>query len=528
MAARKSVTVLTPNGRRATVKVDLNTTILQVLEEVCLKHNFPPEEYDLKHYQKILDVNSTFRYANISNNACLEMVKCKVPRKVANVTICVQTEEGNRLTGEFSPQTNIKSVLLKLGVESGQEDAVIVYMQREIYSKEFEELTLKSLGLGSGTALFRLLKRDPGKSKEQAHVYVPPKPKVSKVEESVKDERVASPNANQLKKDVINPLSIIRDLKTSDGVDDKTKDNEKNFEKKSEAKNEQYETEIQPHSQNQEEIPMDIDTEVKPQNHTSLAEEAEEEPQVEFLGERNALLFNQAGARAMHHNEIPDDFFDLTISDAKALLRDARRTQSQLQDAPLLTAALRELEKDKAKLNYLHKYQQSIIRIQFPSQMVLQGLFKPLETVQTIKDFVRTYLEHPESDFTLYTSPPRCDLGPNERLLDVNLVPSAIVHYSGKSDIKSKLKSKVTDPSIASRQAEKTRSLTMRDNASMVDDDLDDLVIPSTSKLTEKPGTSYENDAAGCSAKETQVDSSKQKQPSTTTKAPKWFKLSSK
>lgn len=103
----------------------------------------------------------------------------------------------------------------------------------------------------------------------------------------------------------------------------------------------------------------------------------------------------------MHQDNIPDNFFDLTMSDAKALLRDVKKMQAKLEDSPLLTSAQRELERDKEKLNRLNKYKQAIIRIQFPSQLVLQGLFGPLETVQTIRDFVKTYLEHPEADFAL-------------------------------------------------------------------------------------------------------------------------------
>jgi tether containing UBX domain for GLUT4 len=119
------------------------------------------------------------------------------------------------------------------------------------------------------------------------------------------------------------------------------------------------------------------------------------------LGERNALLFDQAEAKNMDQDYIPDDFFELTVNDAKVLLRDMKKMRSMLEDSPLLTAAQRELEIDKAKLNTLHKYQQAVIRIQFPNQLVLQGLFGPLETVQAIKDFIKPYLEYPENDFVL-------------------------------------------------------------------------------------------------------------------------------
>lgn len=43
-----SIIVLLPGGRRQTVKVDHNTTILEVLENVCQKANLSSEDYDLK------------------------------------------------------------------------------------------------------------------------------------------------------------------------------------------------------------------------------------------------------------------------------------------------------------------------------------------------------------------------------------------------------------------------------------------------------------------------------------------------
>lgn len=89
------VTVLTPNGRRQSVKVPPNKTVLQVcpsavitpqrqvnimeiqkiLDEVCQKHNFQSSEYDLRHHKRILDLSLMFRFTGLPNNAQLEMVK---------------------------------------------------------------------------------------------------------------------------------------------------------------------------------------------------------------------------------------------------------------------------------------------------------------------------------------------------------------------------------------------------------------------------------------------------------------------
>jgi len=119
------------------------------------------------------------------------------------------------------------------------------------------------------------------------------------------------------------------------------------------------------------------------------------------LGERNALVFNQAGTQALPRDELPDSFFDLDLHDAKTLLRDVKRRREQLENAPLLTETQRQLDRDKHILNRLNKYRRAVIRIQFPDQFVLQGLFEPLETIQTIKDFIKSYLDDPDCEFTI-------------------------------------------------------------------------------------------------------------------------------
>lgn len=119
------------------------------------------------------------------------------------------------------------------------------------------------------------------------------------------------------------------------------------------------------------------------------------------LGERNALVFNQAGTQALPRDELPDNFFELDLHDAKTLLRDAKRRKEQLEDAPLLTEAQRQLDQDKRILDRLNKYRRTVIRIQFPDQFVLQGLFGPLETIETVKNFIKTYLDDPNSEFVI-------------------------------------------------------------------------------------------------------------------------------
>lgn len=165
----------------------------------------------------------------------------------------------------------------------------------------------------------------------------------------------------------------------------------------------------------------------------------------------------------MPRDELPDNFFELDLHDANILLRDAaKRRKEQLEDAPLLTEAMRQLNQNKHILDRLNKYGRTVIRVLFPDQFVLQGLFKPLETIETVKNFIKNYLDDPNCEFVIYTSPPRHILNSDARLIDENLVPSANVYYSGQSLLRTSVKETLTDPRAADIEAIKSRTATTR------------------------------------------------------------------
>lgn len=168
------------------------------------------------------------------------------------------------------------------------------------------------------------------------------------------------------------------------------------------------------------------------------------------LGDKNAVLFTLDSMKTINVDNLPDSFFDLNVSDIKKILRDLRAQVQGTSEQPLLTAQLRELEEDKDRLNKLNRYQKTIIRIQFPDRYVLQGTFAPLDTIETVMDFVRTYLVQPDIDFHLCkflypiekhllsltkcifitdATPPKTILPKESRLFEVHCVPSAVLHF---------------------------------------------------------------------------------------------------
>ncbi|XP_018406298.1 PREDICTED: tether containing UBX domain for GLUT4 [Cyphomyrmex costatus] len=469
MAANKTVIVLAPNGHRQNVRVTINTTILQVLEEVCQKQGYNVDDYDIKHNRQILDPNMIFRFTGLPNNAQLEMVACTKTRTTSNVTIGIQPEDGQRILREFSPDTTLAQVLMDIYPDSDLERAVLIYMHREVYSKEaLEKATLKSLGLNTGKAILRLIYRDHEQLKTQAHVSTPLLPKsVANDSSNVEDyQRVPSSQLHYRKtiNETINlPMESTSKIETQEKSRDEVKIVTKD-ETVDELSNKKQEEDTFKIGESQFTASSHEDHNIeKNQDIAETCIEVQENAyEIKFLGKRNALVFNQAGTQALPRDELPDSFFDLDLHDAKTLLRDSKRRREQLEEAPLQTEMQRQLDRSKHILDRLTKYRRAVIRIQFPDQFVLQGLFGPLETIQAIKDFIKSYLENPDCEFIIYTSPPRHILNPDARLIDENLVPSAIVYYSGPSSLNSNVKAQLTDPRAAGIEAVKSRIITMR------------------------------------------------------------------
>jgi len=450
-----------------------------------------------------------FRFAGLPNNAQLEMVACKKARSASNVTIGIQPENGERMLREFPPDTTLARALMEMYPDSDLERAVLIYMHREICGREaLEKTTLKSLGLNSGKAILRLIYRDHEQLKTQAHVSTPLLPKtVTTVDDSSNKDYQRLPSSTLHK--TIN-ASKIKNQEISKGE----MKMDTTVERVGALSNEEQEKDISKMREIHSIASKHEDRDEGTNRHragTCAKDKENEKYEIKFLGERNALVFNQAGTQALPRDELPDSFFDLDLHDAKTLLRDAKRRREQLEDAPLLTEAQRQLDRDKHLLDRLNKYRRAVIRIQFPDQFVLQGLFGPLETIQTIKNFIKTYLDDPDCEFIIYTTPPRHILNSDARLIDENLVPSAIVYYSGQSSLKSNVKANLTDPRAAGIEAVKSRIATMRKEQDPTTGSDRGTVVESN-HVTPGPSGSGKSSSSSSSPAQNQ------------NKTPKWFK----
>lgn len=479
MATNKCVNVLAPNGRRQTVKVTPNTTILQILEEVCIKQGFRPEDYDIKHHRTRLDTTSTIRFSGIPNNAQLELQEATKERTESDVVLVVQTEDGKRHQGNFSPTTNIWDILSNLCPGEARIDSnpVVIYMRLEIYGMaKFQSTTLRSLGLTSGRALFRLIHKSPEELRVQANVSapLPSKPTEEKQyirqykpleSKSPKTSREPSPKATTMaqadpKPGPSGPSKFFETDAQGTAASSKyaqpplTNTNLLNMLKQEKRK-----------ANDKKQVVHTVD-EKEEKDGTREGKNRAGQDDFVFLGMRNAMIFSLETAQTVRNEDLPDDFFELTIEDAKRLMGDIKRRRHQLENGHLQTHAMRSLEENKRQLRQLAQYKSTVIRVQFPDRTVLQGCFKPIETIGVVQEFVREYLEDGSIDFYLFTTPPKAVLPSESRLLEVGCVPGALLHFGSnqmcESYLKQNLLVRMTSSSIASMAASKLRRTSSR------------------------------------------------------------------
>lgn len=118
------------------------------------------------------------------------------------------------------------------------------------------------------------------------------------------------------------------------------------------------------------------------------------------MDDRNTILYSLESVVNSSSDDIPDSFFDVTVGDIRVLMSQLRENSKGMDNAPLMTSKLRELEDAKKTLIQL-QYKETLIRIQFPNRMVLQTVFKPIDTVAEVKQFLRTYLKEDVNEFQL-------------------------------------------------------------------------------------------------------------------------------
>lgn len=431
----KELVVLTPNGRRQKVHCTPNTSFLQVLEDVCEKQGFQPDEYGLKHYNQVIDLTSTIRWSNIPNKATLEMVEAERSRHETNVTIGLQFEDGERRTADFAPNTSLFDLLNSMAPEEFKAltHPTILYMRHEITGvSALKEKTLRQLGLIGGRAILRLLNK--AENAMQANVSTvyrrPFPPKEEKENQERKqsipvDNNTAGPSnaqSSNIQKTAYtkstNPIDLIK---------------KENVEKqKVQTKEDPARTvEVEPPSKDIE--PMEVE-EIATNSSTSVSSQENLErrlmieEEVTFLGSQKAIIFTPKEEQE-ELDDLPDDFYELTVEEVRRLFRDLQQNRLQLENTPLLTSTKKEEMAKQSSEQRLAQYKSAVVRIQFPDHVILQGIFSPDNTIGDVYNFIKDYLETPNKPFTTFITPLKETLDPNMTLLEAKFVPCVHMHF---------------------------------------------------------------------------------------------------
>ncbi|XP_066291914.1 tether containing UBX domain for GLUT4-like [Branchiostoma lanceolatum] len=502
MAASMSVQILCPNGRRQTVKISSNTKLLQVLEEVCQKQGFSAQEYDLKHQRTVLDLSVPVRYANLTNNAKLEMVKSTKTRAEVDVTIGLQLESGERLKHSFPPATTVWDVLRHFESQPGSPHTgkltstsatdvhpVCVYMREEIIGENaLQSTSLRTLGLTSGSAILRLVHRkvdDPS----QLHTSSAPVAKPMRVTGSKSEPtRQSAPSTSThnlprtskssdtqpMEVEEARPTQSVESMDTSHAPTEQETEamsHEEILQRLSPQERQVVATMSsmiqQAHVQQQQQPSTQASAAPqraaqgpsKPKKARSTTRQQQPTTQqpsfanfkfpeasrgqtlyVNELSEvdrrnvepcdREPVVFSMDMLEGAQQSDDPtDDFFEVTVNDVRLMMADLSRARRDMEDESMMTGAMRA----QREVEMVQKYPKTVIRVQFPDRTVLQGFFRPMETVPALTEFVKSSLADPSSSFYLYTTPPRCVLDkPSMTLYQAKLFPAVVVHFGSE------------------------------------------------------------------------------------------------
>ncbi|GFW41308.1 tether containing UBX domain for GLUT4 [Trichonephila clavipes] len=540
MSGSVSFIVLCPYGRRETVRVTPNSSVLQILEEACKKRKINPEDFELCHYNRRLDLSLPVRFSSLPNNAQLELKPATKSRTECLVTVALQLESGERITKDFTPPTTIYDVLEQcLRSESIclQEigEPICIYMRQKIVGDAIKSTTLRSLGLTSGKAIIRLLYRKPETLENQAHVTSPltapspleinekdlsyftnplisePTSKVDKENHPLQNNPVTS--VEPLEIDALKsennqhvsssmPEQMRKQARIEGGITEQNSSyvadmDESYLKQESWSSVDKIEERNSFHNEKETiHAPKSIESNsFDPKSTVKYESElqddtAEEIGEIKYIGDRHAVLYSLDDISRVKKADLPDEFFELTVNDAKYLMETYRKERTELENQPLLTKE----QRDRQILEKLSRYSQTVIRIYFPERLVLQAVFNTTETVKTVQDFIRGYLTDINLNFYLYITPPKEKLSPSKTLLEVMLIPAAVVYFG--SDIQlpfylmENLRNQLSDPRAAALAASESRkenssnispSISQENANNLVTDiKVDNITVPTT------------------------------------------------
>ncbi|XP_028314234.1 tether containing UBX domain for GLUT4 [Gouania willdenowi] len=596
-----AVMVLTPNGRRQTIKVSPNTPLLQVLEDVCRKHGFNPEDHGLKFQRSILDLTLPWRFANLPNNAKLEMVTSTRKQADSQIRIALQMEDGSRLQDSFSSGQSLWELLRHFPQISPSElsasgsTPVCVYMRDEVCGQDaLQKATLKSLGLTGGSAIIRFLfkkEKTPEEEEEKVEDLTEtaplPTPPVAK-ETTTTTSSQSDPSHSETSTIEVQSLSLDATMETSQTPTCVTAKNKLPVQHdcdpspqnavRPKIKSAKLETSgedgeqagpsgLNCHPSSTAPSPPFIPfsgggqrlggpeggqaaggssspslstlsaavespkakkaksscssnskykhTAISPGEDFNFGEKFTEPVEREPLIYHLDTISHQSGV----HGDLPDEFFEVTVDDVRKRFAQLKSERKSLEEASLMTKSLRESQ----IMEKLNRYPKVVLRVQFPDRCVLQGFFRPLETVDAVRHFVRSHLEDPQLSFHLFITPPKTILDNHTAtLFQANLFPGALVYFGSDEKTDFYIKREMLDSSVTALQANETiASCILQPTPPCSSADKDELMLSSESPSDASDSTQDEKPLSARAHND-------KPERSDLGKLPKWLKLPGK
>ncbi|XP_030061036.1 tether containing UBX domain for GLUT4 isoform X2 [Microcaecilia unicolor] len=503
------VTVLAPNGRRQTVKVSPRTPLLQVLEDVCRRQELRCQDFGLRFQRTVLDLSVQWRFANLPNNAKLEMIAAPCWRggTEGSVAIAFLLEDGSRLQDDFHCEQTLWELLChfpqtRMTVnQSCESTPSCLYMRDEVKGEaELRKATLKSLGLTGGNAVLRFVMKtaNPNEPKVMAHVSEEPfgivresSPGPGEFSETAgeqdakllccshaDDGRTLMPQTQHI------PLKSGQICRRDDDDDSLALSfKEEARELASEVGQLPPQEAAEAASSKSSFVPFfgvgqrlggaSVNTECDvppsvnlPTSVSSPGGPSKPKKTKGSLEEQDGLQLTEREPVVCHldleepcHKELlghwpedlPDEFFEVTVDDVRKRFAQLKSERKRLEESPFMTRSLRE-SRMKEKLE---QYPKVVLRVQFPDRYVLQGFFRPNETVHMLKEFVRSHLADADLPFYLFITPPRSILqNESETLFQANLFPAAVVHFGSEVRRDNYLRKKLQDLAVSPTQAD--------------------------------------------------------------------------
>ena len=143
--------------------------------------------------------------------------------------------------------------------------------------------------------------------------------------------------------------------------------------------------------------------------------------------DRDIKIFHPSSAATKF--DIPQEYYSITPEELKR--EHQRREEAAEKLGMLRTKAMRERDEQKE----LRRYRYTLIRVRLSDGVLVQGVFKAMETMKKVYEFVRENLENNWIPFHLSTATGHKLEEGNSTLVELGLAPAAVVNFAWDADV---------------------------------------------------------------------------------------------